>query len=40
MDNMVKDSDPLEETLFFYPIIGLLNDLAFNISKIKIPNNG
>lgn len=28
-----SDSEPIEETLFFYPFIGLLNDLAFKISN-------
>ena len=31
----VDDDTPIEETLFFYPLVGLLHDLAFKISQIK-----
>lgn len=31
----VNDDTPLEETLFFYPLVGLLHDLAFRIGKMK-----
>lgn len=31
----VSDETPLEETLFFYPLVGLLHDLAFRISKMN-----
>lgn len=31
----VNDETPLEETLFFYPLVGLLHDLAFTISKMN-----
>ncbi|MCY3997769.1 MAG: cell division FtsA domain-containing protein [Flavobacteriaceae bacterium] len=30
-----KDKGEVNETLFFYPLIGVLNDLAFELSKIK-----
>jgi hypothetical protein len=32
------DDQPLEETLFFYPMVGLLNDLAYKISNLKKEN--
>lgn len=32
--NEVANSDKLEETLFFYPLIGFLHDLAYEISKM------
>jgi hypothetical protein len=28
-----SDAEPLEETLFFYPFVGLLNDLAYKLSQ-------
>ena len=31
----VNDDTPIEETLFFYPLVGLLHDLAFRIGKMK-----
>lgn len=31
----VNDDTPLEETLFFYPLVGLLHNLAFKISKMN-----
>ena len=31
----VNDETPLEETLFFYPLVGLLHDLAYKISQLK-----
>ncbi len=31
----VSDDTPLEETLFFYPLVGLLHDLAFRIGQMR-----
>ena len=31
----VNDDTPLEETLFFYPLVGLLHDLAYKIGQMK-----
>lgn len=31
----VNDDTPIEETLFFYPLVGLLHDLAFKICKME-----
>lgn len=31
----VNDDTPIEETLFFYPLVGLLHDLAFQIGKMN-----
>lgn len=34
-EDSVNDQTPLEETLFFYPLVGLLHDLAYKISQLK-----
>ena len=31
----VNDDTPIEETLFFYPLVGLLHDLAYKIGQLK-----
>lgn len=31
----VNDDTPIEETFFFYPLVGLLHDLAFKIGKMN-----
>ena len=31
----IDDETPLEETLFFYPLVGLLHDLAYYIYELK-----
>jgi len=31
----VNDDTPIEETLFFYPLVGLLHELAYKISQMK-----
>lgn len=33
-DDKISDDDKVEETLFFYPLIGLLHDLALKISEV------
>jgi hypothetical protein len=39
LDEVVPDEKEVEETLFFYPIIGAINNLSSHLSKLSPVNN-